>query len=110
MGDPANMTDTSPLEGLRGKALWRELQREKVSCPSCQKLLSRRALRWKHQCPRVNIEAARQVLDLKALSGFQSRVETGGRAKRKREGEAGEGVQEPSMPEARREDPDDGPP
>jgi hypothetical protein len=68
-----------PMEGLGGKALWRALNKEKTLCPSCQKTLSRRALRWKHHCPRpparVDLGAKRAMLDQRAAEGFRARVE-----------------------------------
>ena len=68
-----------PMAGLSGRALWRALNQEKTMCPSCQKTLSRRALRWRHHCARppvkVDLELKRAVLDQKAVEGFRSRAD-----------------------------------
>ena len=75
------MKDTQPpsIEGLRGKALWRELHREKVSCPSCGAIVSRRTLRWRHACAKqVDLEALRSAIDKRAVDAFLSRVDLEG--------------------------------
>lgn len=73
-------TECRPIDGLRGKALWRVLHKEKVTCPSCNVLISRRALRWRHRCGRaprrvVDVDALRARLDQKAVEGFQTRAD-----------------------------------
>jgi hypothetical protein len=67
------------MDGLTGRALWRALNKEKTVCPSCQKTLSRRALRWKHACgrprARVDLDLKRAVLDQRAAEGFRARAD-----------------------------------
>ena len=86
-------SQTQGLEGLRGKALWRALHREKVSCPSCGVSISRRALRWRHNCGKVkvvlNLEAMRAKLDGKAVDGFRSRAELDGAPMKETNGDGG---------------------
>lgn len=69
---------SAPIEALRGKALWRELHREKVACPSCGANISRRTLRWKHVCPprEIDIAALRSAMDGRAMESFKSRVDS----------------------------------
>ena len=95
------MKDTQPpsIERLRGKALWRELHREKVSCPSCGSIVSRRTLRWKHACAKeVDIETLRSAIDKRAVDVFLSRVDSEGVPTRESDVH-GRAVQGPSMPE-----------
>ena len=89
----SSQTQGQGLEGLRGKALWRALHREKVSCPSCGAYISRRALRWKHVCGKaraaLNLEAMRAKLDGKAVDGFRSRAELDGAPMKETNGDGG---------------------
>ena len=90
--EDSQSSQTQGLEGLRGKALWRALHREKVSCPSCGAYISRRALRWKHVCGKaraLNLEAMRAKLDGKAVDGFRSRAELDGAPVKETNGDGG---------------------
>ena len=91
--EDSQSSQTQGLEGLRGKALWRALHREKVSCPSCGAYISRRALRWKHVCGKaraaLNLEAMRAKLDGKAVDGFRSRAELDGAPMKETNGDGG---------------------
>jgi predicted RNA-binding Zn-ribbon protein involved in translation (DUF1610 family) len=70
------------LEGLTGRALRRALNGEKLPCPDCGVVITRRALRWRHLCggpPRtrrrrvVEIDVMREDLTRKTLDAFQKR-------------------------------------
>lgn len=53
----------SELAAVAAKAdIWREVHRERVPCPRCGKVVTRRTLRWKHVCGvgrRVLLESGR---------------------------------------------------
>ena len=61
--------------------LWAKVHKERVECPGCRKVMSRRAIRWRHVCrgtgPRLidetEAEARRQKYVERALIGFQER-------------------------------------
>jgi len=67
---------------LTKKELWQKVHREKVECPGCQKVMSRRAIRWRHVCrgagPRLiddaEAEERRQKYSELTLKSFQERV------------------------------------
>ena len=63
------------------KELWLKVHREKVTCPGCQRVMSRRALRWRHVCrtgPRLiddaEAEERRQKYEELTLKSFQERA------------------------------------
>ena len=67
---------------LTKKELWQKVHREKVKCPGCQKVMSRRAIRWRHVCrgtgPRLiddaEAEERRQKYSELTLKSFRERV------------------------------------
>jgi hypothetical protein len=38
------------MEALTKAELYKQVYAERVPCPSCQRLLTRRTLRWRHHC------------------------------------------------------------
>ena len=63
------------------KELWVAVHREQVACPGCQKLMSRRAIRWRHKCralgPKLlddaEAEERRARFVERAIEGFRER-------------------------------------
>ncbi len=63
------------------KELWVAVHREKIACPGCQKVMSRRAIRWRHKCrgmgPKLlddaEAEQRRERYVEQAILGFQER-------------------------------------
>ena len=72
---------------LTKKELWTKVHQEKVACPGCDKVMSRRAIRWRHSCrgkgPRLIDEAEaeerRQKYAELTLKHFRDRAIEGGR-------------------------------
>ena len=38
------------MEALAKAELYKQVYAERVPCPNCQRLLTRRTLRWRHEC------------------------------------------------------------
>ena len=51
----AAMADSAAAEpAVASKAeVWMQVHRQKVPCPGCGKVVTRRTLRWKHKCRRA---------------------------------------------------------
>ena len=62
--------------------LWLKVHREKIPCPLCHKVMSRRAIRWRHVCKGLKEmsqeekeERQRKYAEM-TLACFQERVAT----------------------------------
>ena len=63
------------------KELWVAIHREQIACPGCKKLMSRRAIRWRHKCrglgPKLlddaEAEERRARFVERAIEGFRER-------------------------------------
>jgi uncharacterized C2H2 Zn-finger protein len=59
---------------------WLKVHREKIPCPRCQKVMSRRAIRWRHVCKGLKQmsqeeeESRRQKYADATLADFQQRT------------------------------------
>jgi hypothetical protein len=44
------MPPDAMAEAMTKQELWKKVHRERVECPGCRKMMSRRAIRWRHVC------------------------------------------------------------
>ena len=65
--------------------VWMQVHRQKVPCPGCGKVVTRRTLRWKHKCRRAvvvlsgaQVEERRLQLEQRVLRDLMKRIGTQG--------------------------------
>ena len=78
------MAESAPAAAMVSKAeVWMQVHRQKVPCPQCAKVVTRRTLRWKHKCRRAVVvlsdtqaEERRQQLEHQVLRDLLKRIGT----------------------------------
>ena len=81
-GEP--QAEPEPKPKLLRREVWLAVQRERVQCPQCMRVMTRRILRWRHVCQdrgplKLTSEQAdqlREKLDEKAFNALEKRLET----------------------------------
>ena len=80
------MAESAPAAAMASKAeVWMQVHRQKVPCPRCGKVVTRRTLRWKHKCRRAVVvlsdaqaEERRLQLEQRVLRDLMKRIGTQG--------------------------------
>ena len=79
----AAMAESAAAEpAVASKAeVWMQVHRQKVPCPGCGKVVTRRTLRWKHKCRRAvavlsdaQAQERRQHLEQRVLRDLMKRI------------------------------------
>ena len=80
MAEPAPAAMTEPA--VSKAEVWTRVHRQKVPCPGCGKVVTRRTLRWKHKCGRAVVvlsgeqaEERRLQLEQQVLRDLMKRIQ-----------------------------------
>ena len=75
--------EAAAAEPVRKAEVWVQVHRQKVPCPGCGKVVTRRTLRWKHKCRRAvtvlsdaQVQERRQNLEQRVLRDLLKRIGT----------------------------------
>ena len=75
--------EAAAAEPVRKADVWVQVHRQKVPCPGCGKVVTRRTLRWKHKCRRAvtvlsdaQVQERRQHLEQRVIRDLLKRIGT----------------------------------
>ena len=73
--------ESAAAEPARKAEVWKQVHRQKVPCPGCGKVVTRRTLRWKHTCKRAvavlseaQVQERRQKLEQRVIRDLLKRI------------------------------------